>query len=107
PELRRDRQARRCADARQDQSERPVAAGRRGGMSMVDVYGLARCDTCRRARAWLEAQGIAHRFVDYRDEPIAARDLLAYARQLGWEKLVNRASTTWRALTDSEKAAAS
>ncbi len=74
---------------------------------MVTVYGLARCDTCRRARAWLEAQGIAHRFVDYRDEPIAARDLLAYARQLGWEKLVNRASTTWRALTDSEKTAAS
>ncbi|MFB9066852.1 Spx/MgsR family RNA polymerase-binding regulatory protein [Pseudofulvimonas gallinarii] len=70
---------------------------------MVTVYGLARCDTCRKARAWLEAQGIAHRFVDYRDQPIPARDVLAYARQLGWEKLVNRASTTWRGLTDAEK----
>ena len=72
---------------------------------MTTMYGLSRCDTCKKARAWLDENGIDYRFVDYREQPIPARDLLTYAGQLGWDKLVNRASTTWRGLGEAEKAA--
>jgi len=63
------------------------------------VYGLTRCDTCVKARKWLDANDVAYRFVDYRDQPVEPETLAAWARQLGgWDKLVNRASTTWRNL---------
>jgi len=69
------------------------------GAAQAQVYGLTRCDTCVKARKWLDANGVAYGFVDYRDEPVAPNTLQAWARQLGgWEKLVNRASTTWRNL---------
>lgn len=70
----------------------------------VYMYGLQRCDTCVKARKWLDAQGIGYVFVDYRDQPVAAAVLATWAEQLGgWEKLVNRASTTWRTLPDEAK----
>lgn len=73
----------------------------------VQVYGLTRCDTCVKARKWLDAQGIAYDFIDYRDHPVAPATLSAWAEKVGgWEKLVNRASTTWRGLSEAEKATA-
>lgn len=74
----------------------------------VKLYGLAKCSTCIKARAWLAAQGIAHAFQDYRDTPVDPITLKAWAQTLGgWEKLVNRASMTWRNLDDSLKTPAS
>jgi Spx/MgsR family transcriptional regulator len=71
---------------------------------MMTVYGLANCDTCKKARNWLARFGIAHDFVDYRDQRVPADTLKDWAKQLGgWEKLVNRASTTWRNLPDARK----
>lgn len=73
----------------------------------VQVYGLNRCDTCVKARKWLDAKGIAHTFIDYRDHPVDAASLTTWAGKVGgWEKLVNRASTTWRGLSEAEKATA-
>lgn len=72
-------------------------------MATIWVFGLAHCSTCKKALAWLDEHRIAYRFVDYREEPIPAPDLKAYAAQLGWEKLVNRASQTWRALPEAQK----
>ena len=73
----------------------------------VLVYGLTRCDTCVKARKWLDAQGIVHTFIDYRDHLVDADTLRAWAGKVGgWEKLVNRASTTWRSLSDADKATA-
>ncbi|MGN6228652.1 MAG: Spx/MgsR family RNA polymerase-binding regulatory protein [Dyella sp.] len=71
----------------------------------VDLYGLAKCSTCDKARAWLDAHKVKHSFTDYRDEPIAPATLKAWAKELTWEKLVNRASYTWRDLTEQQKAA--
>jgi transcriptional regulator, Spx/MgsR family len=74
----------------------------------LTLYGLAKCSTCVKARQWLDAHGITHEFVDYRDRPVPARTLAKWARQLGgWEKLVNRASMTWRNLPQDRKAPAS
>ncbi len=68
-------------------------------MSTPIVYGLSKCDTCRKARKWLDRAGIAHQFVDYREHRIPPEALKAWAAQLGgWDQLVNKAGTTWRAL---------
>ena len=71
---------------------------------MTTLYGLDKCDTCRKARNWLDRAGVAHDFVDYREQRIEPATLRDWARQLGgWEKLVNRASLTWRKLPDARK----
>lgn len=68
------------------------------------VYGLKSCDTCRKARKWLDAQGIDYRFVDYRAEPVQTATLKQWARRLGdWDKLVNKSSASWRILSDARK----
>jgi Spx/MgsR family transcriptional regulator len=79
-------------------------ANRQGIVDMIAMHGLERCDTCRKARAWLDQRGVPYRFNDYRDQPAEDRGLLAYARQLGWGRLVNRASRTWRDLPESARA---
>lgn len=69
------------------------------------LYGLDNCDTCKKARNWLARFCIAHRFVDYRAHRIPAETLKQWAAQLGgWDKLINRASTTWRMLPENRKA---
>jgi Spx/MgsR family transcriptional regulator len=71
------------------------------------LYGLKACSTCVKARTWLTDHGVEHDFIDYRDNPVPAATLKEWAEQLGgWEKLVNRTSMTWRALSDERKAAA-
>ncbi|KFL35684.1 Spx/MgsR family RNA polymerase-binding regulatory protein [Arenimonas donghaensis] len=71
---------------------------------MTVIYGLDKCDTCRKARNWLARFGVAHEFVDYRARPLPPETLKAWAAQLGgWEKLVNKASTTWRQLPEGRK----
>ncbi|MDQ8033033.1 MAG: arsenate reductase [Bordetella sp.] len=76
-------------------------------MKQTTLYGLTKCSTCVKAREWLTAHGVAHDFIDYRDHPVPAATLKTWAEQVGgWEKLVNRTSMTWRALSDAQKAAA-
>ena len=74
-------------------------------MKSVQVFGLQRCSTCVKARKWLEANSIDASFVDYRDHPIEADVLSAWANKLGWGVLVNKASTSWRSLSDEQKQA--
>ena len=75
---------------------------------MTTLYGLDNCDTCRKARNWLKRFEVAHDFVDYRANRVPPETLKAWAAQLGgWEKLVNKASTTWRQLPEARKAPAS
>lgn len=72
---------------------------------MLTLYGLDTCDNCKKARNWLARFGIEHVFVDYRNHRIEPETLKAWAAQLGaWDKLINRASTTWRALPETRKA---
>ena len=71
---------------------------------MTIVYGLANCDTTRKARNWLARFGIAHEFVDYRDNRQSPETLKAWRDALGgWDALVNRQSTTWRGLPEPRK----
>jgi len=75
---------------------------------LVRLYGLTKCSTCQKALAWLRDQSVAHEFIDYRSNPIEQSLLVQWASALGgWEKLVNRASMSWRALSDEQKLAQS
>ena len=72
-------------------------------MSLI-MYGLTQCSTCVKARAWLDQHAVAHQFIDYRAHPLGPTDLNKWAQALGgFEKLVNRASMTWRQLADALK----
>jgi len=74
---------------------------------MTTLYGLNTCDTCKKARKWLDGAGIAHTFVDYRTPPPSAQSLSEWARQRGgFEALVNKSSTTWRQLPALRRAPA-
>lgn len=69
------------------------------------LFGIPNCDTVRKARSWLEREGIDYTFHDFRKAGIA-RDLVnAWLAHVGWDILVNRKGTTWRALSDERKAA--
>jgi len=67
------------------------------------LYGIRNCDTVKRARAWLDARGNACAFHDYKTAGIDEARLRAWASELGWEKLLNRAGTTFRSLPDADK----
>jgi arsenate reductase len=69
----------------------------------VTIYGIKNCDTMKKARAWLEAQGVAYDFHDYKAAGAPREMLEAWAREVGWEALLNRAGTTFRALPDADK----
>lgn len=69
----------------------------------VAVYGIKACDTMKKARAWLEARGIAYAFHDYKVEGIDRATLEGWVERLGWEVVLNRAGTTFRALPESDK----
>ncbi|HUX73117.1 MAG TPA: Spx/MgsR family RNA polymerase-binding regulatory protein [Steroidobacteraceae bacterium] len=74
----------------------------------VTVYGLPNCDTCRKARRWLERADVTHVFVDYRADPVPAAILRDWAARLGgWESLVNKSGPTWRHLLPQRKNPAS
>ncbi len=70
----------------------------------ITLYGIRHCDTMKKARAWLDARGVAYAFHDYKVAGIDAATLRAWASSVGWEKLLNRAGTTFRALADADKA---
>ena len=67
------------------------------------MYGIKNCDTIRKARAWLEARGVAYDFHDYKLAGIDEGQLRGWVAELGWEKLLNRAGTTFRKLPDADK----
>jgi arsenate reductase len=67
------------------------------------LYGIRNCDTVKKARAWLDARGIAYAFHDYKIAGIDEARLRAWAAELGWEKLLNRAGTTFRKLPEADK----
>ena len=62
------------------------AGGGGGGGGMITIYGIKNCDTMKKARAWLDARGVAYDFHDYKIAGIDARAFRAWAAELGWEK---------------------
>ena len=71
----------------------------------ITLYGIVHCDTVKKARAWLTAQGLEHHFHDFKRHGVPAERLAAWMADAGWDKLVNRQGTTWRKLDAATRAA--
>jgi arsenate reductase (glutaredoxin) len=67
------------------------------------LYGIRNCDTVKKARGWLEREGVGYDFHDYKAAGIDEARLRGWGRELGWEKLLNRAGTTFRKLPEADK----
>lgn len=72
---------------------------------MITVYGIANCDTVKKARTWLVDQGLEVAFHDFKKQGVPADQLPAWLKAFGRDKLVNRAGTTWRKLDAAAQAA--
>ncbi|MGN6388550.1 MAG: ArsC family reductase [Burkholderiaceae bacterium] len=71
----------------------------------IVLHGIPNCDQVRKARGWLDERGLPYRFHDFRKAGIDPAALASWERVLGWEALLNRRGTTWRALSDAQRAA--
>ncbi|MES2354335.1 MAG: ArsC family reductase [Pseudomonadota bacterium] len=69
----------------------------------MKLYGIKNCDTVKKARAWLADRGLSVPFHDFKSEGVTPALLERWEKAVGWETLVNRKGTTWRALTDDVK----
>ena len=69
----------------------------------VTLYGIPNCDTVKKARKWLDAQGIAYTFHDYKKTGADPAKLTAWVDAKGWETVLNRAGTTFRKLPDADR----
>jgi arsenate reductase (glutaredoxin) len=69
----------------------------------IAIHGIKNCDTMKKARAWLDAQKLAYTFHDYKAEGASKAKLEAWVKAAGWEKVLNRAGTTFRALPEKDK----
>ena len=69
----------------------------------LTMYGIKNCDTIKKARAWLDAAGVAYVFHDYKAAGADPAKLAAWIDALGWETVLNRAGTTFRGLPDADK----
>ncbi|HKN05154.1 MAG TPA: ArsC family reductase [Buttiauxella sp.] len=70
---------------------------------MIILYGIKNCDTIKKARRWLETQGVDYQFHDYRVDGLDADLLNRFIAELGWEALLNTRGTTWRKLDEAHR----
>lgn len=74
-------------------------------MATLTLYGIPNCDTVKKARAWLAAQGVAHDFHDFKKLGVPRARLEHWLDAVGWEQVLNRRGTTWRQLDAAAQAA--
>jgi arsenate reductase len=70
---------------------------------MIRIYGIPNCDTMKKARRWLEANGIGYDFHDYKKLGVPEKNLKNWVKQTGWETILNKRGTTWRKLDEDLK----
>ena len=71
---------------------------------MIDLYGIPNCDTVKKARTWLDGQGLAYTFHDYKKEGADPERLARWVEAAGLDTVLNRRGTTFRALPEADKA---
>ncbi|WP_036591476.1 ArsC family reductase [Oceanospirillum maris] len=70
----------------------------------LTLYGIPNCDTVKKARKWLDNHQLDYQFHDFRKEGLSQQNLEQWCHALGWETVLNKRSTSWRALSDEQKA---
>ena len=71
---------------------------------MTTLYGIPNCDTIRKAKRWLQDNQVEFQFHDFRKDGLDKVQLQAWVEELGWEVLLNKRGTTWRKVSDEQKA---
>src|SRR5690606_10425605 len=71
----------------------------------ITLYGIPNCDTVKKARTWLEANKTDYAFHDFKKNGITRELIAGWLQDVSWDVLVNRKGTTWRNLSDEQKAA--
>lgn len=66
----------------------------------MKVYGIKNCDTVKKARKWLDEQGVDYEFHDFKKDGLDSGLLSGWEQAVGWETLLNRRGTTWRKLPE-------
>jgi Spx/MgsR family transcriptional regulator len=69
------------------------------------VYGIANCDSVKKARSWLSDQGMDYTFHDFKKQGVPAERLQHWLQACGWEVVLNRKGTTWRKLDPASQSA--
>lgn len=72
----------------------------------IHLYGIPNCDTVKKARVWLDGQGKAYTFHDYKKEGAEPERIASWIAAAGLDLVVNRKGTTFRALSEDDKARA-
>lgn len=72
----------------------------------ITLFGIPNCDTVKKARAWLTAQGLDYLFHNFATQGVPAEHLQRWVAHCGWETVLNRRGTTWRKLSAEEQASA-
>ena len=70
----------------------------------LHIYGIPNCDTVKKARKWLDANGLDYEFHDYKKEGADAGKLATWIDAHGVDVVLNRRGTTFRKLSDADKA---
>jgi len=70
---------------------------------MIKLYGIANCDTIKKARKWLNNNNIDYTFHDYKKLGVPEKELKVWVKKISWEVLLNKRGTTWRKLDDEVK----
>jgi len=69
----------------------------------ITIFGIPNCDTVKKARTWLDACGVTYAFHDYKKVGVAPELVAQWIAVAGLDKVLNRAGTTFRKLSDSDK----
>jgi len=72
-------------------------------MTLLTIYGITSCSTCREAKKWLDTEDVAYIFHDLREDGLDIQMLERWSDNIGWEQLLNRSSLTWRKLPEVDK----
>ncbi len=72
--------------------------------SLLILYGINSCDTCRKAKKWLESQSYEYRFHDLREDGLDVETLDRWVGRIDWQKLLNTRSLTWRKMPEVDRA---
>ena len=70
---------------------------------MITLYGIPNCDTVKKARTWLDQNNVEHQFHDFRKDGVDAAQVKQWIADLGVDTLINKRSTSWKALSDEQK----
>lgn len=73
-------------------------------MKTITVYGIPNCDVTQKALGWFEEEKIKVIFYDYKISRIQKQKLSGWCKKINWKILLNKRSSTWRALSAAKQA---